>query len=123
MKRFFTSVFLLCAAGMLTFAASWNAKLLDASCASSNTSTSQKASNEKLAKACAPSAATTTFAIEANGKVYNLDPTGNEKVASEMKSGALKPDNDGDFHAMVQGTAQGNTIKVDSVSAAKHPEK
>jgi hypothetical protein len=104
---------------MLTYAASWNAKLLDASCASSNTSTGEKKSSEKLAQACAPTATTTAFAIEANGKVYTLDPAGNEKAASAMKSGTLKPDKDGDFHATVQGTAQGNTIKVDSVSGGK----
>jgi hypothetical protein len=51
-----------------------------------------------------------------------LDPAGNEKIASEIKSGALKPDKDGDFHATVNGTAQGDTIKVDSVSAGKHSD-
>ena len=122
MKRLTTNVFIVCAAGMLTYAASWNAKLLDASCASSHTSTGQKTSSEKLAQACAPSAATTTFAIEANGKIYKLDPTGNEMAAAAMKSGALKPDHDGDFHATVQGTAQGDTIKVDSVSGGKHKD-
>src|SRR5215831_4943607 len=122
MKRLTINAFILCAAGMLTYAASWNAKLLDASCASSQASTGQKTSSEKLAQACAPSATTTTFAIEANGKIFNLDPAGNEKAASAMKSGTLKPDKDGDFHATVNGTAQGDTIKVDSVSAGNHKE-
>ena len=36
-----------------------------------------------------------------------------------MKAGSLKPDKDGDIHVNLSGTAQGNTIKVDSVGAGK----
>jgi len=106
----------LCSAAMLSFGASWNAKLLDANCAESG---AQKTSSEKLDKACAPSPATTTFAIQANGKTYTLDEKGNEMAAAAMKNGSIKPDNDGDVHVTVTGTAQGNTIKVDSVNGRK----
>ena len=103
----------LCSAAMLSFGASWNAKLLDESCAAS----AQKTSSKKLEKTCAPTAATTSFAFEANGKTYTLDTKGNEMAAAALKNGTLKPDNDGDVHATVSGTSQGSTIKVDSVNA------
>jgi hypothetical protein len=106
----------LCSAATLSFGANWNAKLLDANCASSN---SQKTSSQKLEKACAPTSATTSFAIQANGKTYTLDEKGNEMTAAAMKNGNIKPDNDGDVHVTVNGTAQGNTIKVDSVNGGK----
>ena len=115
----------LCLAGA-SYAENWNAKLLDASCADKGggqtTQTSDRKSRETLAKNCAPTAATTAYAIEASGgKIYKLDPAGNTKVASEMQSGAIKPDNDGDVHVRVAGTLQGDTVKVDTVSGhAEH---
>ena len=117
MKQFAKLAIGFCAAGLLTFGADWNAKLLDASCAGANTA--PKTSAEKLAKSCAPSAATTAFAIEDKGKIYELDASGNEKAAAAMKGGAFKADKDGDIHVDVKGTAQGNTIKVDSISGGK----
>jgi len=111
MKLTFT-VLALCSAATLSFGASWNAKLLDASCAASNP---QKASSEKLEKACAPTSATTSFAIQANGKTYTLDAKGNELTTSALKNGTVKADDDGDVHITVNGTSQGDTIRVDSV--------
>ena len=110
-----------------SYAENWNAKLLDANCANKNwpgaTQTSSKKSREQLAKTCAPSASTTAYAIEtSDGKIYNLDSAGNTKAASEMQSGAIKPDKDGDVHVTVAGTLQGDTVKTDSISghAAHH---
>jgi hypothetical protein len=107
-----------------SYAENWNAKLLDSTCADKNgssstptTQNSDRKSREALAKNCAPTASTTTYAIEASdGKVYKLDSAGNTKVASEMQAGAIKPDRDGDVHVKVGGTLQGDTIKVDTVS-------
>src|SRR5437762_192811 len=79
----------LCLAGA-SYAENWNAKLLDASCADKSgqaTQISDRKSRETLAKNCAPTAATTAYAIEASGgKIYKLDAAGNTKVASEMQS-------------------------------------
>ena len=36
-----------------------------------------------------------------------------------MKDGSIKADSDGDVHVSVNGTAQGNTINVDSVKGGK----
>ena len=96
-------------------AANWNAKLLDANCPEATTPAKQKVS-EKIAKTCAPSAATTSFAILADGKVYKLDAVGNEKILTEMKNGGFKADHDGDVHATVSGSLNGDVVKVDSIS-------
>jgi len=37
-------------------------------------------------------------------------------AAAAMKNASLTPDKDGDFHVSINGTAQGDTIRVDSVS-------
>jgi hypothetical protein len=105
----------LCLVAPFGGAASWNAKLLDANCPEATTPAQQKVS-EKIAKTCAPSAATTSFAIFADGKVYKLDGAGNEKVLSGMKNGGFKPDHDGDVHASVTGNLNGDIVKVDSIS-------
>ena len=101
------------------YAESWKAKLLDSACADKNapaTQTSTKKSRESLAKSCAPTASTANYSIEtSDGRIYKLDTAGNAKVASEMQSGAIKPDKDGDVHVTVAGTLQGDTVKVDSV--------
>jgi hypothetical protein len=104
---------------MLSFGANFNAKLLDASCASSATSGGQKASAEKLEKSCAPTASTTTFAVMEKGKTYALDAKGNEMAASAMKNGSIKPDKDGDVHVSINGTMEGSSLKVDSLKGGK----
>ena len=122
MKRIALLGILSCLGAGLTYAANFNGKLMDEACwtkssASAPPETAKK-TREDAAKSCAPSAATTSFALEVSkSKVYKLDSDGNTKAASEFKSGTLKPDNDGDVHATVSGTLEGDTIKVDSVSA------
>jgi len=108
--------------GMLAFAENWNGKLLDASCYDTNSGgstlsrASTKKSREDLAKTCAPSASTSSFAfLNSKGKVYKLDTDGNAKAAAAFQSGSLKPDKDGDMHASLSGTEMGDAIKVDSI--------
>jgi len=105
----------LCLIAAFGAAASWNAKLLDANCPEATTPAQQKVS-EKIAKTCAPSTATTSFAILADGKVYKLDGVGNEKVLTGMKNKSFKADHDGDVHATVSGSLNGDIVKVDSIS-------
>ncbi|MCU1338164.1 MAG: hypothetical protein JWO19_3745 [Bryobacterales bacterium] len=110
---------ILCMGAVLSYAETISGKLIDATCYDSKataTSAGQKApSLDKIDKDCAPTASTTVFAVHANGKVYKLDPSGNAKVASEMQSGGIKADKDGDVHITVSGTPQGDTLKADSV--------
>jgi hypothetical protein len=111
----------LCFAAALSYGANISGKLIDASCYDGHsTQTSSDKSHSKLEKTCAATASTATFAIMASGnKVYKLDSAGNVKAEEAMKSGALKPDDDGDVHANIAGTMQGDTVKVDSVSGGK----
>ncbi|GEM_PF-790679 len=113
----------LCAAGILCYAENFSGKLIDASCyensqSSNRTATSaDRSSPGKLDKECAPTASTSSFAIETSGKkVYKLDHAGNTKATEAMQSGALKPDDDGDVHVSVSGSRSGDTLKVDSIA-------
>jgi CubicO group peptidase (beta-lactamase class C family) len=115
MKTILRFAISLCLVAPFGAAASWNAKLLDANCPEATTPAQQKVS-EKIAKTCAPNAATTSFAILADGKVYKLDGVGNEKVLTGMKNGSFKADHDGDVHATVSGNLNGDIVKVDSIS-------
>jgi len=104
---------LFCLAGIAAYAESWEGKLIDASCFENTTNKAPKI--DKLDKDCAPSAATTTFAVLADGKVFKLDAAGNSKVAANIYGGAVKADHDRDVHVTVKGSLQGDTIRVDSV--------
>jgi hypothetical protein len=110
--------------GMISYAETWTGRLIDAQCYDSKataTSAGQKSpasSGEKLDRECAPTAATTNYALHADNKVYKLDSSGNAKVATEMQSGALKLDKDGDLHATVSGSVQGDTVKVDTIKVS-----
>lgn len=110
-----------CAAVLLSYGANWNAKLLDANCAGA-ASGAQKTSSEKTAKACAPTSSTMAFAIESHGRTYTFDKDGNEMIAAAMKNGTIKADEDGDVHVNVNGTAEGDTIKIVSVSGSRGHE-
>src|SRR5262249_20244412 len=115
----------ICAAGALCYAQNWTGKLIDAACyddmASNKTSTnSDRTPHGKLDKECAPTASTTSFAIQTSkSTVYKLDAAGSAKASEALKAGSLKSDNDGDVHASVAGTREGNTIKVDSIQGKK----
>ncbi len=106
-------------ASMAAYAETWDGKLIDATCFqnfSSSATDGRKAPDlDKLDKDCAPTAATTTFAVIDHGKVYKLDAIGNTKVAADVYGGAVKPDKDRDVHVTVKGKLQGDTIVVESV--------
>jgi len=88
-------------------------QLVDASCYNQNSSQTQG----KIWVRCAPTAASTAFAIHAWGKIRMLDAAGNTKVQAAMKEGILKRDNNGDMPVVIDGSISGNTIKVEGVRA------
>lgn len=101
----------------------WNAKLLDASCAEKSATNGKvsKKDRESLAKTCAASSATMSFAIlTTTGNVYKFDGDSNAKAVNALKAGSFDPDHDGDVHATVVGTLQGDTVKVSSISGKGH---
>jgi hypothetical protein len=112
--------------GALSYAENLNGKLLDATCydtshssatttAGTNQATDRK-SRENLARTCAPTASTATFAfLNSKGMVYKLDSEGNAKAVAALQSGSLKADKDGDIHASVSGTVMGDSLKMDSI--------
>jgi hypothetical protein len=97
----------LCA--VLSFGENYSGKLVDASCYS----------QQKKATGCEASAATTTFALDVNGKVYVLDANGNTKATSAMKNRADRaadPNNPSKgVMATVTGTESGGTITVETI--------
>ena len=113
--------------GSLSYAENLNGKLLDASCydtshsavtttATGASQATDRKSRENLAKTCAPTASTTSFAfMNSKGIVYKLDSEGNTKAAAAFQNGSLKPDKDGDMHASVSGSLQGDSLKIDSI--------
>jgi len=106
-------------AGVVSYAESWSGKLIDTSCLdrfSTAASSGKKALDlDKLDKQCAPTAATTSFAVLDGDKIYKLDATGNSKVMANIYGGAVKADHDKDVHVTVTGKKNGDTIMVDSV--------
>ncbi len=108
----------LCCAAALSFGATWNGKLMDASCYDSHKTAGGP--REKLTEVCAPTASTTNFAIRTStGKVYKVDDASNSKLANDVQSGALKPDKDGDMHALVTGRRRAGIVSVNSVIEQK----
>ena len=90
-------------ASALCFADTWTGKLVDASCVEQN---------QSKAASCTPTAKTTSFGLETgDGKVYHLDAAGNAKAAAMIKSGKS------DASVTVSGAMNGETVKVDSISA------
>ena len=67
----------------------------------------------------AQNAMSTAYAVHANGKFYKLDSSGNAKIAADLKSGAIKADKDGDVHASVTGSLNGDIVNVDTVKGGK----
>jgi hypothetical protein len=94
-------------ASALCFADSWTGKLVDTNCAEQNQGISQN-----KAAPCTPTAKTISFGLETgDGKVFKLDAAGNAKAASMLRSGK------GDASVTVSGAMNGETVKVDSISA------
>jgi len=109
----------------LSYAENLNGKLLDAFCYESSHSTTtatganqgtDRKSSENLAKTCAPTASTKSFAfMNSKGMVYKLDSEGNTKAEAAIQSGSLKADKDGDMHASISGSLRDDAVKVDSI--------
>jgi len=110
---------ILCIAGVAAYAESWSGKLIDTSCLdrfSTAANSGKKALDlDKIDKDCAPTSATTAFAVLDGDKIYKLDAKGNSKVLADIYGGAIKADHDKDVHVTVSGTKNGDTIMVDSV--------
>lgn len=96
-------------ASALSFAESFNGKLVDASCADQQKNSPQ----QQQMTSCSPSSSTTSFGVEtSDGKVLKLDSTGNAKAAAAVKSsGGSKAD----MQATVTGSVSGTTLKVDTI--------
>ncbi len=134
MKITFSAIALMAALSMASYAADFTGQLMDATCAeqshsgtpgaapaatpaspstSSSTTSSTKAS-------CNATTATTAFALEANGKMYKLDSTGNTKAAAAIKSRADRSTDptkamSATYTAKVTGTDENGTISVESI--------
>src|SRR5579864_4453571 len=107
-----------CLGAAFSYAESWTGKVLDASCYDAQKATIK--SHEEIARTCAPTASTTDFAIQTSaGKVYKVNSSGNSELASDIQKGVLKKDKDGDIHATVTGSREGDVVKVDSINLEK----
>jgi len=112
MLRVITLSALLVVASALAFGETFNGKLVDAACATQSKTAS-----------CAPTATTTSFAIQASGKTLRLDADGNKKAADALKASASSGDrakdpksSDSQVMATVDGTLNGEEIKVDTIT-------
>jgi hypothetical protein len=124
----------LCLAAGFSYAETWTGKLIDATCHDKSSQSSQATpgqatrgqsttpsttpgqSSSSSRESCAPTASTTSFALEtSDGKVYKLDSAGNSKAASAMRGNP----NAKDENVTVSGTMEGSTVKVDSINTSK----
>jgi hypothetical protein len=112
MRRFLTLNAALLFMSALALADTFSGSLLDNTCA-----------QQQKGATCAPNASTTAFAIQtSDGKVLKLDSDGNRKAADALKQSNNGADRakdpsaaDTPVTATVQGTLNGDEIKVDSV--------
>jgi len=104
----------LCFAAALSFGLTmYRGQLMDASRYNQNRANT----GQKIWVQCAPTAATTSFAVHTNGGVRMLDEAGNNKATAAFQQGNLKNDKNGDMPVTVAGWRHGNTIKVESIRA------
>jgi hypothetical protein len=112
----------LCLLGALASAESISGKLVDAACVDKSLSGEKKSEpaptvKNKTAEACAPTGATSVFGLRtANGKVYRLNADGNEKAVAAMQSGVLKNDTGGDVPVTIEGSIQGEAVRVSAIN-------
>jgi hypothetical protein len=92
----------------LALAESWTGKLIDANCY-----------DQDSTAACAPSEATTAFALNVDGKVYKFDADGNAKAAEALRNRADRAEpgqeQPSEVSATVEGTESGETITVENI--------
>lgn len=115
MRRVCTLSAILVFATALAYAETFTGKLFDASCVG-------QPNNEQKVEACVPTSGTTSFAIQASGKMLKLDADGNRKAAEAWKEynssadRAKDPDAENDHvMATVEGTLSGDEIKVETI--------
>jgi hypothetical protein len=107
---------ILCCGAVSSYAETWSAKVLDATCYDAHKATEKK-SSEDLARQCAATTATKDFVIQTSeGKVYRVDTAGSGALAKDLRDGVLKKDKDGDIHANISGSREGETVNVTSVN-------
>ena len=111
MKTMLTSLVVLVFASSLALAETWTGRLVDARCASQQNSA-----------ACTPTSSTTAFAVQVSGKTLRLDAEGSKKATEALKAAKSGADRAKDPNApadpvtaTVQGTMNGDEIKVDSI--------
>lgn len=134
MKIALSTIALMAVLSTASFAADFNGKLMDATCVdqnhsgtssattSSTTSTtpSSGTSASSTKASCNATTATTAFALEANGKTYKLDSSGNTKAAEAIKSRADRSADPAkamseSYTAKVSGTESNGEISVQSI--------
>ena len=111
MRRIFTLGAALLFVSALAFAETYTGKLVDARCA-----------EQQKDAACSPTASTAAFAIQVSGKTLKLDADGNRKAAEALKESGNSADRakdpnaqDSQVTATVQGTLNGDELKVDTI--------
>ena len=102
----------LCLTAGLSFGIEYHGKLLDANCVNQNGSARV---THDVAVKCAPTASTTAFAIQTNGKVRMFDEAGNAKAATAVQDGLVKRGNDNDVDVAINAKRKGDTMKVESI--------
>ncbi len=97
----------------VAFAADFSGKLIDAAC------NDQK--QQTKASSCDANSATTSFALDVNGKVYKLDTSGNSKASAALKDRADRSADPAKtltatYSAKVSGTEKDGTIAVENIT-------
>jgi hypothetical protein len=99
--------------GVLSYAETWNGKLVDAACTDKSQQNPAESKQKSDLASCEASASTTSFGIQmSDGKVYKLDAAGNAKASTALKG---NPANKSPI-ATISGSMEGQTVKVDSIS-------
>ena len=104
----------------------YSGKLMDADCYNSNKVASQESDHKtyhSIAKTCAATASSTSFAVRITGSPYGadvgntikLDNAGNAQAMAELKDGTLKPGAHGNVRVRVSGQLMGEVLKNASV--------
>ena len=101
------------ALSMTAFAGDWSGKLVDVTC--------NDTKEQTKAMSCDATTATTSFAIDVNGKMYKLDANGNSKAAAALRDRADRSADPAkalstSYTAKVSGTEKDGVITVESVN-------
>ena len=98
----------------MALAETFSGQLIDANCYDQQT-------GQKDVSACAPTSATSSFALMTNGHIYKLDEDGNTKAAAALKDRAdrqTNPDTAANANVMAKITGNletGNKLKVETL--------